>query len=62
VRKNNFVLTPGRYIDFKEEGDDGEVFEGKMKKLTSDLKEQMDKGSELDTLIKENLNTLGYEI
>jgi hypothetical protein len=33
-----------------------------MKKLTSDLKEQMDKGSELDTLIKENLNTLGYEI
>jgi type I restriction enzyme M protein len=62
VRKNNFVLTPGRYIDFKDEEDDGEVFEEKMKKLTSDLKKQMAKGSELDTLIRENLNTLGYEI
>jgi type I restriction enzyme M protein len=62
VRKNNFVLTPGRYIDFKEEEDDKEVFAVKMKRLTSELKVQMDKGSELDTLIKENLNTLGYEI
>jgi type I restriction enzyme M protein len=62
VRKNNFVLTPGRYIDFKEVEDDGEVFDEKMKRLTSDLKEQMAKGSELDTMIKENLNTLGYEI
>jgi type I restriction enzyme M protein len=62
VRKNNFVLTPGRYIDFKEEEDDGEVFEEKMKKLTSDLKGKMAKASELDALIKENLKTLGYEI
>ena len=62
VRKNNFVLTPGRYIDFKDEEDDGEEFEVKMKKLTSDLKEQMVKASELDTLIKENLKLLGYEI
>jgi Type I restriction-modification system methyltransferase subunit len=62
VHKNNFVLTPGRYIDFKEEEDDGEAFEEKMKKLTSELKKQMAKGSEHDTLIRENLNTLGYEI
>ena len=62
VLKNNFVLTPGRYIDLKEEEDDGDVFEEKMKKLASVLKEQMTKGTELDTLIKENLNTLGYEI
>ncbi len=62
VRKNNFVLTPGRYIDFKEEEDDGEVFEDKMKKLTSELKEQMNKASQMDTIIKENLKSIGFEI
>jgi type I restriction enzyme M protein len=62
IRKNNFVLTPGRYIDFKEEEDDGEVFEDKMKKLTSELKEQMDKAVQMDSIIKENLKSIGYEI
>ncbi|MCJ7450067.1 MAG: type I restriction-modification system subunit M [Bacteroidales bacterium] len=62
VRKNNYVLTPGRYIDFKEEEDDGEVFDEKMKKLTSELSEQILKSVELDSVIKENLKKLGYEI
>jgi type I restriction enzyme M protein len=61
VRKNNFVLTPGRYIDFKEEEDDGEIFEEKMKKLTSDLKDQMSKSFELDNMINANLKKIGYE-
>ena len=60
VRKNNFVLTPGRYINFKEVEDDGEVFEEKMKKLTSDLKIQMAKSSELDTQININLLSIGF--
>lgn len=62
IRKNNHILTPGRYIDFKEEEDDGELFEEKMRKLTSDLKEQMGKAKELDDQIKKNLRTIGYEI
>jgi type I restriction enzyme M protein len=62
VRNNNYVLTPGRLIDFKEEEDDGEVFEEKMKKLTSDLKEQMAKACEPDAEIKKNLRSIGYEI
>jgi type I restriction enzyme M protein len=62
VRKNNYVLTPGRYIEYEEEEDDSIAFEEKMKKMTSDLKGQITKGTELDTLIKENLKTLGYEI
>jgi type I restriction enzyme M protein len=61
VRKNKFVLTPGRYIDFKEEEDDGEVFDDKMKKLTSELKEQMNMAVLMDSLIKENLKNIGYE-
>ena len=40
VEKNGFVLTPGRFVgsDYIEE--DNEVFEEKMKRLTSDLSEQ----------------------
>jgi len=39
-----------------------EVFDDKMKKLTSELKEQMDKASQIDSLIKENLKSIGYEL
>ena len=62
IRKNNYILTPGRYIEFKEEEDDGEVFEEKMKKLTSELKEQMNKAKEIDDQITKNLSTIGYDL
>jgi type I restriction enzyme M protein len=62
VQKNNYVLTPGRYIDFKEDRDDGEVFEDKMNNLMGDLKMQMDKATELDLLIKKNLSFIGYNL
>jgi type I restriction enzyme M protein len=62
IRKNNHILTPGRYIDFKEAEDDGEVFDDKMKQLTKILKVQMLKASELDNSIKENLSKIGFSI
>ena len=62
IRKNNYILTPGRYIEFKEEEDDGVDFDEKMKKLTSELKEQMSKAKELDELITNNLSSIGFEI
>lgn len=62
VRKNNYILTPSRYIDFKEVEDDGIEYDQKMKGLTSDLKEQMDKASELDEMIKKNLSSIGYNL
>jgi len=62
VRKNNYILTPGRYIDFKEVTDDGVAFEEKMGSLTQTLKEQMQKANELDEAIKLNLSKIGYEL
>lgn len=62
IRKNNYILTPGRYIDFKEAIEDGVAFEEKMQKLTSALKEQMQKASAIDETIKENLKKIGYEL
>jgi len=60
VRNNNYVLTPGRYIDFNPKEDGGEPFEAKMKRLTDDLKEHMKRSAELDELIKINLSQIGY--
>jgi len=62
VITNNYMLTPGRYIDSKEEEGDGEVFEDKMKKLTGILAEQMQKGKNLDEAIRKNLEKIGYKI
>jgi len=62
IRKNNYILTPGRYIDFKEVEEDQQAFEEKMQHLTATLKEQMQKANELDEAIKQNLAKIGYEI
>jgi type I restriction enzyme M protein len=62
IRKNNYILTPGRYIDFKETEEDGHAFEEKMKELTAALKKQMQKAGELDEQIKKNLKKIGYKL
>jgi len=62
IRKNNYILTPGRYIDFKEAEEDHEAFDDKMKHLTSTLKEQMQKAVSMDNEIKTNLEKIGYAI
>ncbi|MGK5095479.1 class I SAM-dependent DNA methyltransferase [Deltaproteobacteria bacterium TL4] len=62
IRKNNYILTPGRYIDFKEAVDDGVPFDEKMQSLTAALSGQMRKAYELDEAIKVNLKKIGYKI
>jgi type I restriction enzyme M protein len=60
IRKNNYILTPGRYIDFKEVEDDGVAFAEKMKTLTTTLLEQMEEEVRLSEVIRENLNKIKY--
>jgi type I restriction enzyme M protein len=60
IRKQNHILTPGRYVGAEEEEDDGETFDEKMKKSTSELAEQMVTGERLDKEIMKNLLRLGY--
>jgi type I restriction enzyme M protein len=62
VRKNNYILSPGRYIDFKDVEEDIVAFDEKMKLLTGNLKDQMQKASTIDNAIKENLNKIGYPL
>lgn len=61
IAEHGHVLTPGRYVGAEEVEDDDEAFADKMQKLTEKLGEQMAKGVELDALIRQKLEGLGYE-
>lgn len=61
VKKNDYVLMPGRYVGTEEEVVDGVPFEEKMSALTIKLAAQFAKGDELENTIREKLKGIGYE-
>lgn len=61
IAGHGHVLTPGRYVGAQAVEDDDGDFAGKMQKLTTRLTEQMDRGAELDALIRQHLVELGYD-
>lgn len=56
------ILTPGRYVGVEKQEDDGEPFEEKMARLTSELSEMFKKSHSLEDEIRRKLGALGYEI
>ena len=62
IAKQDYILTPGRYVGIEEQEDDGEPFEEKMGRLTSELSELFAKSHELEAEIKERLGAIGYDI
>jgi type I restriction enzyme M protein len=61
VREHGYIITPGRYVGIEDVEDDGELFEEKMERLTSELAEQFVKSRKLEEEIRENLKGIGYE-
>ncbi len=61
IKKHDFILTPGRYIGFKPEEDDGIPFEEKMEKLTKELGELFEESNELEGKIRLSLKEIGFE-
>ena len=62
IVKQDYILTPGRYVGIEEQEDDGEVFEEKMKRLTSELSTLFTESHKLEVEIKEKLGAIGYDI
>ena len=62
IAKQDYILTPGRYVGIEEQEDDGEPFEEKMGRLTSELSELFAKSHELEAEIKERLGAIGFEL
>ena len=61
IAKQEYILTPGRYVGTEEIEDDGIPFAHKMGELTTTLGEQFKESTRLEAMIKENLAGLGYE-
>lgn len=62
VQEHDYILTPGRYVGLEEEEDDGEPFEEKMERLTSELAEQFKESKKLEGQIRKALGGIGYEV
>ena len=60
LRRQDHVLTPGRYVGAAPVEDDGEPFADKMRRLVADLSEQQAEGARLDAVISKNLAALGF--
>lgn len=62
IAKQDYILTPGRYVGIEEQEEDSEPFDEKMKRLTTELSSLFSRSHELEEQIKNNLKELGYEI
>lgn len=62
IAKHDYILTPGRYVGVEEQEDDGEPFEEKMTRLTTELSGMLKKSHELEDEIRRKLKAIGYEI
>ena len=62
IAAQDFILTPGRYVGIAEQEDDGEPFDEKMKRLTSELSGLFAESHRLEEEIKKQLNRIGFEI
>lgn len=60
IKKNGYVLTPGRYVGLADVEDDGISFEEKMQKLSNELRNAFDHGRKLEQEIENNLKELGF--
>ncbi len=62
IAAQDYILTPGRYVGIEEQEDDGEPFEEKMSRLTSELGELFKKSHVLEEEIRKKLGAIGWEI
>lgn len=62
IAKQNYILTPGRYVGIADAEEDDEPFEEKMARLTSEISKCFDESNRLQEQIKKNLEAIGYEL
>ena len=60
IAKQDYILTPGRYVGIEEQEDDGEPFEEKMARLTGELSELFAQSHTLEAEIRQKLEAIGY--
>lgn len=62
IVKQDYILTPGRYVGIAEDSGDGEPFAEKMERLTTSLSQLFKQSHEQEEEIRKQLNSIGWEI
>ena len=62
IDKQEYILTPGRYVGIAEAEDDGVPFEEKMATLTSELSDLFAEDARLQQEIREQLAKIGFTL
>ena len=62
MAKQDYILTPGRYVGIEDQEDDGEPFDEKMARLTSELSVMFKRSHELEEEIRQRLGAIGFEV
>ena len=62
IAKQDFILTPGRYVGIEDQEEDGEPFDEKMARLTGELSEMFKRSHELEDEIRKRLGAIGFEV
>lgn len=60
IAKQDYILTPGRYVGSAEQEEDGEPFEEKMARLTTELYGLFEESHKLEDEICKKLAAIGY--
>ncbi|MBM6907456.1 type I restriction-modification system subunit M [Collinsella intestinalis] len=60
IAKQDYILTPGRYVGIADAEEDDEPFEEKMARLTSEISNCFEESNRLQEQIKKNLEAIGY--
>ena len=62
IAKQDYILTPGRFVGIEEQEDDGEPFDEKMTRLTGELSGMFKRSHDLEDEIRKRLGAIGYDI
>lgn len=62
IEKQDYILTPGRYVGIEDKDDNEVPFEQRMTELTSALSDMFKKSNDLQVEIRKILGAIGYEL
>lgn len=62
IAAQDYILTPGRYVGIAAQEDDGEPFDEKMLRLTTELAELFKESHRLEDEIKKQLDSIGFNV
>lgn len=61
IGANGYILTPGRFVGAEQIEDEGESYAEKMKRLTTELETEFERGAKLEKLIRQALRSFTLE-